>query len=55
MSADPQMPLAPLTPLQARAAAEHELVTAWVEAGFTRPEAIDLLVATWGVPPCCPN
>jgi hypothetical protein len=35
----------PLTELAAAAAQQHELYTAYVEAGFTEPQAMQLLIA----------
>ncbi len=38
-------PFEPLTDLAVAAAHQHELFLAWVDAGFTPDQAMDLLVA----------
>ena len=35
----------PLTQLQAGVAQQHEMFTAYVGAGFTRPEALKIIIA----------
>lgn len=35
----------PITQLQAGVAQQHEMFTAYVDAGFTRPEALKIIIA----------
>lgn len=42
------MPAEPMTALAAGAAQQHELFMAWVGAGFTRAEALQLLLGVIG-------
>lgn len=42
----PATPIDPITPLAATAAKHHEMYRAWVDAGFTDDQAIQLLSAT---------
>lgn len=38
-------PQDPITQLQAGVAQQHEMFTAYVESGFTRPEALKIIIA----------
>ena len=38
-------PQDPMTQLQAGVAQQHEMFTAYVDAGFTRPEALKIIIA----------
>ncbi len=40
-----ELPASPLTPTGQGAAALHELFMSYVTAGFTRPEALDIVIA----------
>lgn len=47
MPDDGTMPPSPLTDLAASATQQHELFMSWVNAGFTRAEAMQLLLAAF--------
>jgi hypothetical protein len=38
------MPSDPMSAMQAGSAAVHEFFLSWVEAGFTRPEALEITI-----------
>jgi hypothetical protein len=42
---DDNTPGDPMTQLAAGVAQQHEMFTAYVEAGFTRPEALKIMIA----------
>lgn len=45
MTGKQQEPPDPITSLAAGAAQTHELFMSWVNAGFTRPEALQMIIA----------
>lgn len=47
MPDDGPMPESPLTQLAGAAVQQHELFMSWVNAGFTRAEAMQLLLAAF--------
>lgn len=42
---DPDMPNSPMSALAQGAAASHEMFRAYVEAGFTEPQALEITIA----------
>ncbi len=40
-------PLDPISTLDMAAAQQHELYTAWIDAGFTEQQAFELLKLAW--------